>query len=184
MRDSIFVVNAGSSSIKFQLFSVDDDDRLERRLKGQMDGIGSRPRLVAKGEDGKSLVDRTWQAGEVSGVPAALDKVVEFLREVSGGRLPSAVGHRVVHGGPDYSSPVAIDADVLRRLEQLTPLAPLHQPNNLAPIRMLLDRQPRLLQVACFDTAFHRGHPELAHRYAIHEDLYGEGVRRYGFHGL
>jgi acetate kinase len=184
MRDSIFVVNAGSSSIKFQLFSVDDDDRLERRLKGQMDGIGSRPRLVAKGEDGKSLVDRTWQAGEVSGVPAALDKVVEFLREVSGGRLPSAVGHRVVHGGPDYSSPVAIDADVLRRLEQLTPLAPLHQPNNLAPIRMLLDRQPRLLQVACFDTAFHRGHPELADRYAIPEDLYREGVRRYGFHGL
>ena len=184
MRDSIFVVNAGSSSIKFQLFSVDDDDRLERRLKGQMDGIGSRPRLVAKGEDGKTLVDRTWQAGEVSGVPAALDKVVEFLREVSGGRLPSAVGHRVVHGGPDYSSPVAIDADVLRRLEQLTPLAPLHQPNNLAPIRMLLDRQPRLLQVACFDTAFHRGHPELADRYAIPEDLYREGVRRYGFHGL
>jgi acetate kinase len=184
MRDSIFVVNAGSSSIKFQLFSVGDDDGLERRLKGQMDGIGSRPRLVAKGEDGKSLVDRTWQAGEVSGVPAALDKVVEFLREVSGGRLPSAVGHRVVHGGPDYSSPVAIDADVLRRLEQLTPLAPLHQPNNLAPIRMLLDRQPRLLQVACFDTAFHRGHPELADRYAIPEDLYREGVRRYGFHGL
>ena len=184
MRDSIFVVNAGSSSIKFQLFSVGDDDRLERRLKGQMDGIGSRPRLVAKGEDGKSLVDRTWQATEVGGVPAALDKVVEFLREVSGGRLPSAVGHRVVHGGPDYSSPVAIDADVLRRLEQLTPLAPLHQPNNLAPIRMLLDRQPRLLQVACFDTAFHRGHPELADRYAIPEDLYREGVRRYGFHGL
>ena len=81
MRDSIFVVNAGSSSIKFQLFSVGDDDRLERRLKGQIDGIGSRPRLVAKGEDGKILVDRTWQADEVSGVPAALDKVVEFLRE-------------------------------------------------------------------------------------------------------
>jgi acetate kinase len=184
MRDSIFVVNAGSSSIKFQLFAVGDDDQPERRMKGQMDGIGSRPRLVAKGEDGKTLVDRAWQAGEVSGVPAALDKVVEFLREVSGGRLPSAVGHRVVHGGPDYSSPVAIDADVLRRLEQLTPLAPLHQPNNLAPIRMLLDRQPRLLQVACFDTAFHRGHPELADRYAIPEDLYREGVRRYGFHGL
>ena len=82
MRDSIFVVNAGSSSIKFQLFSVGDGDRLERRMKGQMDGIGSRPRLVAKGDDGKSLVDRTWRADEVSGVPAALDKVVEFLREV------------------------------------------------------------------------------------------------------
>ena len=81
MSDSIFVLNAGSSSIKFQLFAVGDDDRLERRMKGQMEGIGSRPRLVAKGEDGKSLVDRTWPADEVSGVPAALDKVVEFLRE-------------------------------------------------------------------------------------------------------
>jgi acetate kinase len=184
MRDSIFVINAGSSSIKFQLFAVDDDDGLERRLKGQMDGIGSRPRLVAKGEDGTSLIDRTWPTDEVSGVPAALDKVVAFLREAGNGKLPSAVGHRVVHGGPDYGVPVAVDEHVLRRLEQLTPLAPLHQPNNLAPIRMLLDRRLGLLQVACFDTAFHRGHPELADRYAIPEDLHREGVRRYGFHGL
>jgi acetate kinase len=184
MRDSIFVVNAGSSSIKFQLFSVGDNDRLERRMKGQMDGIGSRPRLVARGDDGKSLIDRAWRAEEVGGVPAALDKVVEFLREASDGRLPSAVGHRVVHGGPDYSVPVVVDAGVLHRLEQLTPLAPLHQPNNLAPIRMLLDRQPRSLQVACFDTAFHRGHPEVADRYAVPDELYREGVRRYGFHGL
>lgn len=115
---------------------------------------------------------------EVSGVSAALDKVVEFLREASNGRLPSAIGHRVVHGGPDYSAPVAVDANVLRRLEQLTPLAPLHQPNNLGPIRMLLDRRPGLLQVACFDTAFHRGHPEVADHYAIPEELYREGVRR------
>ena len=111
MPDSILVVNAGSSSIKFQLFSVGDGDRLERRMKGQMDGIGSRPRLLAKGDDGKSLVDRTWRVDEVSGVSAALDKVVEFLREASNGRLPSAVGHRVVHGGPDYSAPVAVDAE-------------------------------------------------------------------------
>ena len=114
MRDSILVVNAGSSSIKFQLFSVGGDDQPERRMKGQMDGIGSRPRLVARGADGKPLVDRAWRAEEVSGVPAALDKVVEFLREVSSSRLPSAVGHRVVHGGPDYSTPIAIDQDVLR----------------------------------------------------------------------
>jgi acetate kinase len=184
MRDSIFVVNAGSSSIKFQLFAVGDGDQLGRRMKGQMDGIGSRPRLIAKGDDGKSLIDRTWQADEVRDVPAALGKVVEFLREASNGRLPSAVGHRVVHGGPDYSAPVAIGEGVLHRLERLTPLAPLHQPNNLAPIRMLLERQPGLLQVACFDTAFHRGHSELADRYAIPEELYREGVRRYGFHGL
>ena len=184
MRDSIFVVNAGSSSIKFQLFSVSDGDRLERRMKGQIDGIGSRPRLVATDNGGKSLIDRTWRAAEVSAASAALEKVVDFLREVSNGKLPSAVGHRVVHGGPDYSAPVVVDEEVLRRLAQLTSLAPLHQPNNLAPIRHLLDRQPRLLQVACFDTAFHRGHPEIADRYAIPEELYREGVRRYGFHGL
>lgn len=184
MRDTIFVVNAGSSSIKFQLFAVNGGDQLERCMKGQIDGIGSHPRLVARGDGGDCLIDRAWQATEVGSVPAALDKVVEFLREASNGRLPSAVGHRVVHGGPDYGAPVVVDAGVLRRLEQLTPLAPLHQPNNLAPIQMLLERQPALLQVACFDTAFHRGHPELADRYAIPEALHREGVRRYGFHGL
>jgi acetate kinase len=184
MRDSIFVVNAGSSSIKFQLFAVSSGDQLERRMKGQMDGIGSRPRLVARDAGGTSLIDRTWRKEEVSAVPAALDKVVAFLREAINGRLPSAVGHRVVHGGPDYSGPVIVDDGVLRRLERFTSLAPLHQPNNLAPIRILLNRQPHLLQVACFDTAFHRGHPEVADRYAIPEELYREGVRRYGFHGL
>jgi acetate kinase len=184
MRDSIFVVNAGSSSIKFQLFSVGDGDRLERRMKGQMDGIGSLPRLVAKGEDGKPLVDRTWRAHEVGGVPAALDKVVEFLREVSGGKLPSAVGHRVVHGGPDYSSPVVIDETVLGGLEKLTPLAPLHQPNNLAPIRQAMAINPDVPQVACFDTAFHHGHPKEVNCYAMPRSFYDEGVRRYGFHGL
>jgi acetate kinase len=98
--------------------------------------------------------------------------------------LPAAVGHRVVHGGPDYSEPIVITDEVVRRLERFVPLAPLHQPNNLAPIRVILERQPRMLQVACFDTAFHRGHPEVADRYAIPDPLYDEGVRRYGFHGL
>ena len=184
MTESILVLNAGSSSIKFQLFAVAAHDRLERRIKGQVEGIGIRPRLLAKDANEKTLVDESWPAEEVSHVQVALDKVVTFLREQVGGRLPTAIGHRVVHGGPDYSEPTVVSDAVIRRLECLVPLAPLHQPNNLKPIRALLQRQPHLLQVACFDTAFHRGHSELADRFAIPEQLYVEGVRRYGFHGL
>jgi acetate kinase len=183
VRDSILVVNAGSSSIKFQLFSIAAGDQLQRRLKGQIEGIGVHPRLFAKGVEGETLIDTTWPGADVTDVPAALGKVVEFLRSEIG-RLPTAVGHRVVHGGPDYSEPILIDSAVLKRLETFSPLAPLHQPNNLGPIRTLRQRQPQLPQVACFDTAFHRGHPEVADRYALPEQFYTEGVRRYGFHGL
>ncbi|WP_072396044.1 acetate/propionate family kinase [Hyphomicrobium sp. CS1GBMeth3] len=184
MTDTILVVNAGSSSIKFQLFTVGAGDRLERMIKGQVDGIGTRPRLFAVTAQRTILADETWAPAEVGTIPAALDKVIAFLRPQIGGRLPGAVGHRVVHGGPHYANPVVVTTGILSELEKLTPLAPLHQPNNLAPIRTILERRPHLLQVACFDTAFHRGHPELADRYAIPESLYAEGVRRYGFHGL
>ena len=184
MQDTILVVNAGSSSIKFQLFAVADHDRLERHLKGQIDGIGTRPRLLAKDADRRTLIDVNYSMADVSGVPAALEKVIAFLRQQIGGRLPTAVGHRVVHGGPDFREPTVITSEVVERLERFVPLAPLHQPNNLAPIQVILERQPRLFQVACFDTAFHRGHPEVADRFAIPERLYEEGVRRYGFHGL
>jgi acetate kinase len=183
MSESILVVNAGSSSIKFQLFSIGADDQLQRRLKGQIEGIGVRPHLTAKGAKGEVLIDKTWAAPEVSDVPAALGKVVEFLRAEIG-TLPIAVGHRVVHGGPDYSAPILIDEAAVERLDAFSPLAPLHQPNNLGPIRTLLQRQPQLPQIACFDTAFHRGHPEVADRYALPQQFYEEGVRRYGFHGL
>jgi len=183
MAETILVVNAGSSSIKFQLFSIGAGDRLQRLLKGQIEGIGVHPHLVAKGAKGDVLIDKTWPAAEAGDVPAALGKVVEFLRAEIGS-LPVAVGHRVVHGGPDYSAPILIDDAVVDRLQAFAPLAPLHQPNNLGPIRTLLQRQPQLPQVACFDTAFHRGHPEIADRYALPERFYQEGVRRYGFHGL
>lgn len=183
MTESILVVNAGSSSIKFQLFSVAADDQLQRRLKGQIEAIGVGPHLIARGIGGETLVDQTWPAAEVGDVPAALEKVVTFLRAQIGS-LPTAIGHRVVHGGPAYCEPTLIDDAVLTRLEVFSPLAPLHQPNNLGPIRAVRQRQPQLLQVACFDTAFHRGHPEVADRYALPEQFYTEGVRRYGFHGL
>ena len=183
MTETILVVNAGSSSIKFQLFSVTARDRLERRLKGQFEGVGVKPHLIARGVEGGTLIDETWTSAEVDSVPKALDRVVSFLRAEIG-QLPTAIGHRVVHGGPDYSEPIAADETLLKRLDTFSPLAPLHQPNNLAPIRAVRERQPHMLQVACFDTAFHRGHPEVADRYALPEPLYEEGVRRYGFHGL
>jgi acetate kinase len=180
---NILVVNAGSSSVKFQVFAVDGGGKLARVLKGQMDGIGTRPRLRASRLDVRSFVDREYAIATVPDVPAALQTAGAWLRDEQ--RVePSAVGHRVVHGGPDYSSPVLINAEVLARLECYVPLAPLHQPHNLAPIRSILTNSPQLPQVACFDTAFHRNHPEVADRFAIPETLYDEGVRRYGFHGL
>jgi len=180
---NILVVNAGSSSVKFQVFAVDGGGKLARVLKGQMDGIGTRPRLRASRLDGRSFVDREYAIATVPDVPAALQTAGAWLRDEQ--RVePSAVGHRVVHGGPDYTNPVLINSEVLARLERYVPLAPLHQPHNLAPIRSILTNSPQLPQVACFDTAFHRDHAAVADHFAIPQDLYAEGVRRYGFHGL
>src|SRR5512145_3110490 len=184
MTETILVLNSGSSSIKFQLFAISARDRLERRMKGQIEGIGTRPRFTAKGIRGEGLVDRTWLAADVNTVPAALERLVAFLRERAGGELPTAIGHRVVHGGPAYTAPTVVTDGLLDQLRRYIPLAPLHQPNNLGPIRTILDRLPNLPQVACFDTAFHRGHSKVADHFAIPEQLYSEGVRRYGFHGL
>jgi len=184
MSGSILVLNTGSSSIKFQLFAIEAGSRLARRIKGQVDGIGTHPRLRAAGEDGIPLADTAWQPDEVGTVPAALERVETWLLGRLDGIPPTAIGHRVVHGGPDYSAPTLIDDAVLARLERLVPLAPLHQPNNLLAIRTVRQRRPDLPQVACFDTAFHHGHAEPAQRFAIPDALHREGVRRYGFHGL
>jgi len=179
--DAILVVNAGSSSVKFQVFEGTPD--LKRLIKGQIDGIGTRPRLVAEAGDKSSMIDRTYSASEISDLPAAIAAAGSWLRETQAVNLVG-VGHRVVHGGPTYDRPVVIDQAVVANLQRYVPLAPLHQPNNLAPIRALLKRRPELPQVACFDTAFHRGHSAVADRYAIPERFHAEGVRRYGFHGL
>lgn len=181
--DTILVVNAGSSSVKFQVFVVEHEGRLQRQIKGQMDGIGSRPRLRASGPNGNPLADRAYPIEAVPDVPAAMAIAGEWLREENNIK-PVAVGHRVVHGGPDYAHPVLIDHAVVSKLERYASLAPLHQPHNLAPIRALLSNSPALPQVACFDTAFHRDHDAVADHYAIPLQLHAEGVRRYGFHGL
>jgi acetate kinase len=183
MADTILVINAGSSSIKFQLFALTGEGELTRQLKGQFDGIGTHPRLVARDATGRQLVEAGFPATGVADVAAAMTKVGAWLRAQLG-ELPVAVGHRVVHGGARYDAPVVVDEPLLTELDRFVPLAPLHQPANLMPIRALRAHFPHLPQVACFDTAFHRGHPELADRYAIPENLYAEGVRRYGFHGL
>jgi acetate kinase len=181
--DTILVVNAGSSSVKFQVFAVDGDNGVRRQIKGQMDGIGSRPRLRATGANGDPLADQVYAIEAVQDVPAALTTAGNWLRSELGVN-PLAVGHRVVHGGPDYDRPVFADHAVVTRLERFTSLAPLHQPHNLAPVRSLLAKFPTLPQVICFDTAFHRDHDALADHYAIPRQLHAEGVRRYGFHGL
>ena len=181
--DTILVVNAGSSSVKFQGFATDGKGALERLIKGQMDGIGTRPKLRAEAADKRILIEQSYAPEQVRDVPAALEEAGAWLRKTQNLEL-IAVGHRVVHGGPRYDRPVLVDRTVLAELERYVSLAPLHQPNNLAPIRSILARSPDLPQVACFDTAFHRGHSALADRYAIPERLYEEGVRRYGFHGL
>jgi acetate kinase len=181
--DAILVVNAGSSSVKFQLFAVEQAPALRLLIKGQLEAIGTRPHLSARGSDKSSLVEKTYTAGEIADVPAAIATVAAWLRQTQ--RLNIlAVGHRVVHGGPRYDRPVVIDQAVVADLEKYASLAPLHQPNNLAPIRTLLNSHPDLQQVACFDTAFHHGHSAVADHYAIPERFYVEGVKRYGFHGL
>jgi acetate kinase len=181
--NTILVVNAGSSSVKFQVFRADGDSEPQRLVQGQMDGIGTRPRLRAEAADKRRLIDQSYGPEQVPDVPAAMQAAGSWLRETQ--QLePIAVGHRVVHGGPKYDRPALLDHDVLADLERYVPLAPLHQPNNLAPIRSILASSPELPQVACFDTAFHRSHDALADHYAIPQRLHDEGVRRYGFHGL
>jgi acetate kinase len=181
--DAILVINAGSSSVKFQVYGVDRDASLARLVKGQMDGIGARPRLRAESNDRTVLINRQYTRDEVADVAAAIAKTGSWLRQNQKFNLV-AVGHRVVHGGPDYDRPVLVDRSVLAILERYVGLAPLHQSNNLAPIRSLLARFPDLPQVACFDTAFHRSHSAVADHFAIPEQFYLDGIRRYGFHGL
>jgi acetate kinase len=183
MADAIVVLNAGSSSIKFSLFLERGAD-LELDVRGQIEGIYTAPHFVAKGRDGTQRSEKSWPEGTKLGHEAALGHLLDFLKaELADDRLVG-VGHRVVHGALDYREPVRMDAAVLAKLEKLVPLAPLHQPHNLAPIRALLAAVPDLPQVACFDTSFHRTNPDIAQRFALPAELHDAGVRRYGFHGL
>ena len=184
MPAAILVLNAGSSSIKFSVYALGEDDQLSLDSKGQIEGIGTRPHFVAKDADGSALREESFEIAGGGGHVQAMRKLGVWLRERLADDRVVAAGHRVVHGGPDFAAPVAIDASVLARLESLIPLAPLHQPHNLAAIKAIQTQMPGLPQVACFDTAFHRRHPELADWFALPRRLYDDGIRRYGFHGL
>ena len=166
MPDAVLTINAGSSSLKFSVYGIGDDDAPSLSAKGQVEGIGTSPRLAAEDAAGQILVDRRWD-DRGAGHAEFFRVIGGWLREHFGDRASLlGVGHRVVHGGVDYAAPVRVDPAVLAKLEALCPLALLHQPHNLAGIRAVAAVQPDLPQVACFDTAFHRGHPELADWFA------------------
>ena len=183
MADVILVINAGSSSLKFQVFALENND-LAMQFRGLIDGIGTRPNFAVKDAAGATVVDRPLSAAEGGGPAACLAFLGAWLRDAVAGSELVGVGHRVVHGGAKYSAPVRVDAQLLAELEKFVPLAPLHQPHNLAPTRALMASQPKLPQVACFDTAFHRTQPIEAELFALPKHYYDEGVLRYGFHGL
>ena len=182
-REAIAVLNAGSSSLKFSLF-VAQAGGLDLIARGQAEGLFTSPRFVAKDAQGNVLDEKAWGEGVALGHEGALDHLVAVLRAKFGGHRLSAVGHRVVHGGQEYARPIRVTPAIVEALEKYVPLAPLHQPHNLSPIKLLLSRDPSLPQVACFDTAFHRGQPRVAQAFAIPRAISDRGVLRYGFHGL
>jgi acetate kinase len=185
MSDRILVLNAGSSSIKFSLF-LERGDELALDVRGQVERISGEgePRLVARRADGAVVAERRWPENAWVGHAGALEALLAAVRGALGDAALAGVGHRVVHGGAAFAGPVRVDDEVLARLQTFVPLAPLHQPHNLRPIRLLRERDPGLAQVACFDTAFHRTLPPVAERFALPEELFEAGLRRYGFHGL
>jgi acetate kinase len=183
MPDALIVLNAGSSSLKFSVFADEDPPRL--LLRGQLEELATRPRFIARA-GGAVVGEKRWPAGTELGHQGAIEYLFEWARRggVFGEERVAAVGHRVVHGGTRFSAPVLVDAATLAALEELVPLAPLHQPHNLAAIRAVAQRFPSVAQVACFDTAFHRAQPPVAQAFALPRRYAEEGVRRYGFHGL
>jgi acetate kinase len=175
----IGVINAGSSSVKFSFYEGE-----RRILTGQVDGIGARPSASAIGPNGEKLEPPDLGATPPTVPSEVLPAILPWARERLDNRRLDALGHRVVHGGLHHSRPARVTPELLAELEALVPLAPLHEPHNLAPIKMAMTLNPGLPQVACFDTAFHRTAPEVEQAFALPYSFYEEGIRRYGFHGL
>jgi acetate kinase len=184
MEGPILVVNAGSSSIKFSGYAAMDQQEPTLLFRGQIEGVGTTPHMIAKDAAGASIAEKRWPRGARSDHEALFDYLIRWMEAHLGDREPIAVGHRVVHGGTDFAAATRIDAAVLAALESLCPLAPLHQPHNLAAIRAIAAVSSTLPQVACFDTAFHRDRPAVAQRFALPRELHEAGIRRYGFHGI
>jgi acetate kinase len=183
MDDYALVLNAGSSSLKFCVYRRPESASWVLEARGQIEGIGTSPRFTAKDGAGTTLAAETLDA-TVRDVPAALDGLAAWLRGRYHGARVLGVGHRVVHGGAKYALPVVVTPDVIADLTTLVPLAPLHQPYNLAAIEAVAARLPGVPQVACFDTSFHRGQPAVAEIVPLPAEIRQRGVQRYGFHGL
>ncbi|MCV2419342.1 acetate/propionate family kinase [Paucibacter sp. DJ2R-2] len=181
-NDLLLTLNAGSSSLKFSLYKAQPE--LSMLAHGQVEGLGDSPRLQAELGAGTRLQQSLRHDAAVGDHELALQAILDVLTHHFHGEVLSAVSHRVVHGGPEFAAPQLIDAALLAQLERFCPLAPLHQPHNLAGIRAARAAFPEAHQVACFDTAFHRSHPFVADTFALPRRYYEQGIRRYGFHGL
>jgi acetate kinase len=182
MTDTILTLNAGSSSLKFCLFEA-SAGALTRLADGAVTGIGDAPRFEAR-VGGEVVDDRRWTEGDAPEHAAFLEQILGWAEgHLEGDRL-AAVGHRIVHGGAEFTQPARLDASVMAKLEALSPLAPLHQPHNLAAVRAVAKARPDVAQVGCFDTAFHHGHAPEVDRFGLPREWEARGVRRYGFHGL
>ena len=181
MSQCIAVINAGSSSIKFALYDAASEETC--LFRGQIDAIGVAPRLRVADAKGGIVEERAFSS-EGFNHDAAMREILSLRATLLRGASVAGFGHRVVHGGLSYDSPVRVTQGVLDDLARLAPLAPLHQPHNLAPIRTILNVAPQILQVACFDTAFHRSQSHLAQAFALPRRFTDTGVRRYGFHGI
>jgi acetate kinase len=183
MDDYALVLNSGSSSLKFNVYQRPEKENWRLEARGQIEGIGTSPRLSAKDEQGKNLVEQKLDESVRDG-RKALDSLATWLRSIYGGSRVLGVGHRVVHGGAKFDKPTIVTSQVLEELRQLIPLAPLHQPYNLGAIEAIFEQLPDVPQVACFDTSFHRGHAAVADLVPLPKDLRKEDLQRYGFHGL
>ncbi len=185
MSDAVIVLNAGSSSLKFSIYGV-ADRALDLVARGQIEGLGTSPRFIAKDQRGQVLAEvALTSSAQGFGHPEAFAHLAQWALDQYGGGLRAiAVGHRMAHGGLEFTKPTLVDAEVVTRLEQLIPLVPLHQPHNLAAVKGVMQLRPDLAQVACFDTAFHRTKPKVADRFGLPDEMFQRGARRWGFHGL
>lgn len=183
MNDYALVFNAGSSSLKFCVYCHPAGEGWRLEARGQVDGIGTTPRLSVKNAEGASICDEGLDASVRDG-RAAFDRLAVWLRAHYGQARVLGVGHRVVHGGAEFAAPCLVTDEVLEKLRALIPLAPLHQPHNVSIIEAVRERLPGVPQVACFDTSFHRGQPPVAELVPLPKNIRDGGVQRYGFHGL
>lgn len=184
MTDVLLVLNAGSSSIKFSVFEHTGGREPTLVFGGQIEGLYTTPRFKAENARGETIGTFRWSEGARLGHEGGVTHIADFLRAHRENYRLVAVGHRVVHGGLEFSQPVRVTGEVLEKLGKLAPLAPLHQPHNLKPIAVVAERLPDTPQVACFDTSFHRAQSEVVQAYALPRKVTDRGVRRYGFHGL